>query len=84
MRQNLLAGIGTHLVSSAIIYVAIAVGISYLTIVPTIAGFALSAILVSVGEFVPNEKDPETRIRMRMHELKSRKSRAEARPDRDA
>ena len=75
VRQNMFAGLATHLVSSVLLYLSIAVSISYLTVLPMLVGFGLSAAMVSTGAFVANKKDPETRIRMRMQELKARATR---------
>lgn len=72
VRQTMFAGLATHLVSSALLYLSIAVSISYLTVLPLLVGFGLSALMVSAGTFAANEKDPETRIRMRIQELKTR------------
>lgn len=72
LKQNFIFGFGAHLASSSIIYVSTLVSISSLSPLPLLVGFGAGMLITAFGRFVPDEKDPETRIRMRMYELKAK------------
>lgn len=63
--------VASHVLGMVVLYLSIAVGIWMFSVLPLLLGFAFSLLMGSAGRLVPNQKDPETRIRMRMQKLRT-------------